>query len=1501
MHRDVTDRDAIREVAQRIENTLPPIGGIVNGAMILQDQLFANMPFESMQQVLKPKVTGTLLLDEVFSTADLEFFICFGSLTGPAGNTGQSAYAAATSFMTSFIEGRRKRGLVGSIINPGEIRGVGYVARTSNKLVQLLRNAIGDTSISEGELNELFAEGILASPPDSGREAAPVAGFPFVNPEEQPGIIWLRNPRAWGQLLYSSSTTADAKDRDTVSLKQQLASAASEEEAGCVIEDALLAKVRVKLQLPDNAEVTVDHSLMELGVDSLVAVDLRTWFVKELGVDIPVIKLLNSACIGELIDYALTKLPKGDPQAKDISTDELQAVKSTDSTWRDAAPVKAESPPRPQAIEHPPFNRRESAMSIETQRTSSVSPEVFTPLREDESSDSGRSTPPTGGQQSPALKFSRLEKLSYAQSRFWVLQQLRSDKAYSNITLKLKFSGPPDVARLRSAVRQIGERHEILRTCYLLSNDGPYQAVLPFSSLSLDVVHVGGEEEIREMYLELRQHVFDLENGENIRMTLTITPENEYFLLFGFHHICLDGLSFQLLVSEIERAYLKQPLPPVLRQYADYAAAQRANYETGQVSKDVAYWRQEFANFPDPIPLFPMARVNARTMLTDHPREDVRIELPASIMSAVQGFGKRMRATPFGVFLTVMRIFLARLTKSTDFCIGISDIHRIEEGEENIIGLLQNLLPLRFAGSLEGRTFREVLSHTQSKARGALAHSRVQFDRLLDELAAPRSGSYSPLFQVMLDWQPQSAEKRRFGDLETEVKEWTINKTAFDMVLSVMDSGKGSSVLNFHLQQALFTGEAARLVARSFVSLLEELVSSEPTKLVTEPALYARTDVERALAVGRGTKMTTQWQPTLSQHIEHVAHMNPHEIAVTDAVTGSGLTYATMLHRSVVAASHLAQRGVGPASTVCLFQQPSESWIVCMLAIWRLGAVYVPLDVNSPRQRLAVVIDDCQPKVVICDDETENALRAMAAIDQSSTLNTAALEMNAQLSSGEIADVSTANARAVILYSSGTTGRPKGFQLSHANLRNQLEGFTRHDRFQRPAVLQQGAMTFDISLEQALTGLTTGGRVVVAPRSIRGDPTALARIIVDQHITCTMATPSEYLLWMQHASDTLRAASDSWTMAFSGGEAFPGSLPAAFADLKLTNLRLINFYGPGETTIASHQMEVDYRQQGGSSFEGTVVPVGHSLPNYTTYIVDENGNPIPTGLSGEIVIGGAGPCLGYLNLETLTKTQFVEDRHATPEDIAQGWTRAYRTSEKGHLLENGALVLEGRLDGDSQVKLRGMRMDLGDIENEVLRTAHGSLNRVVASLREAIDGSSFLVAHAEFVPDFPTDDKEAFLREVRATLSLPQNMRPALIIPVDAMPTTVHGKLDRRVIGALPLPDRKRSSLAVDPSVLKANDEWIERIGALWGETLEGTLSDLSSLDADTDFFMAGGNSVLLVRLQALFWKRLGAKIPLINLVERSTLGEMTEAVRSSAADFSAAEIPRPTQKATAF
>jgi KR domain-containing protein len=292
----VTDKDSILNIDRIIRKDFPPIGGVVNGAMILADQLFSKMSLENWQRTIKPKVDGSILLNDLYAGNDLDFFILMGSIAGPLGNRSQSSYAAANTFMSSIIRWRRDRNLAGSIINPGQILNVGYVLNADSWLVKSLVNSIGCYSMSEQDLHELFAEGILAGRPDSGRNPDIIAGFKSESPTEKPNVIWYRNPKTWHYVVHcmengTSSPTAG------VPVKLQLESASSHRDVMEIVEAGFIAKIRSKLQLSDEDTVAREVAPVELGVDSLIAVDLRTWFVKETGVDIPILKILGGFSI----------------------------------------------------------------------------------------------------------------------------------------------------------------------------------------------------------------------------------------------------------------------------------------------------------------------------------------------------------------------------------------------------------------------------------------------------------------------------------------------------------------------------------------------------------------------------------------------------------------------------------------------------------------------------------------------------------------------------------------------------------------------------------------------------------------------------------------------------------------------------------------------------------------------------------------------------------------------------------------------------------------------------------------------------------------------------------------------------------------------------------------------------------------------------------------------------------------------------------------------------
>lgn len=502
--------------------------------------------------------------------------------------------------------------------------------------------------------------------------------------------------------------------------------------------------------------------------------------------------------------------------------------------------------------------------------------------------------------------------------------------------------------------------------------------------------------------------------------------------------------------------------------------------------------------------------------------------------------------------------------------------------------------------------------------------------------------------------------------------------------------------------------------------------------------------------------------------------------------TGNILSYSDMISRTKAISEALQDAGIGPGSRVLVFQQAASDWVCSMLAIMRIGGIYVPLDIRNPMPRLAAVAQDCEPRAVLVDastlDDAPKLDVAYANIIDVSALRRRTLT--------HVANCARKDSPAAILYTSGSTGIPKGIMVSHKGLRNEIEGYTKTWKLGAERVLQQSALTFNHSSDQIYTGLVNGGMVYIVSNSQRGDPLEITKILQENSITYTKATPSEYLMWMEFGAESLRQASN-WRFAFGGGEPLTTTVTNGFANLGLPELQFFNSYGPTEISISSHKMEIAYLEKETLSNMGRI-PCGYSLPNYHTYIVDEQLRHLPAGMPGEACIGGAGVSLGYLNNPQLTDQQFVPNPYATPEYITNGWTRMYRTSDIAHLTEDGALVFHSRIEGDTQVKIRGLRIELSDIESNIIAAAGGALKEAVVILHEG--DPEFLVAHVVFASHHKVTDKESFLDHLLSHLPIPQYMIPVLAIPPEKLPLTSHSKVDRRTIKDMPLPKRAGNS-----------------------------------------------------------------------------------------------------------
>lgn len=600
-------------------------------------------------------------------------------------------------------------------------------------------------------------------------------------------------------------------------------------------------------------------------------------------------------------------------------------------------------------------------------------------------------------------------------------------------------------------------------------------------------------------------------------------------------------------------------------------------------------------------------------------------------------------------------------------------------------------------------------------------------------------------------------------------------------------------------------------------------------------------------------------------------------------ITGDGreMSYDDVVNdRAQTIASELVNRGITTGSRIAVFQEPTADWVSSILAVMRVGGAYLPLDVGMPSSRLAAMIKDCQPKVILVDQQTQKHVHMLGTND----IRVLDISTTRHFSGSPTPIFATPDTVSTILYTSGSSGTPKGIMLTYQGLKSWLEpcGMLYGLRATGEVILQQSSQGFDMSLMQIMTALCFGGTVCLLPRKYRGDARAVSETITRYNITHTYGTPSECLSWLRYAdSGALRKS--SWKTALVGGERLAPSVLKAFAAVGKQDLRFHHMYGTTESTFCAAVTELDYASNAAGESISTEAqpnyPAGVALPNYNVYILDEQRKPVPAGLQGEIYIGGAGVSLGYLNNASLAAETFMPDPFATPDDLARGWKTMQKTGDLGRWsrTHRGSLLIEGRISDDTMVKLRGLRVDLREVEHAILRAGAGLLTEAVVSVRRGSpDSPEFLVAHVvDKHPDGPVQDMRGdCTARIRAQLDLPLYMRPAFIVALDKLPMTASGKLDRKAVSLLPPPEMD----AVAQDVVWTDTERI--LKTIWADVLSKELLNVQGIVPDTDFFHIGGSSLLLLELRDKIRAAFGVDLSLLQLFESSVLSSMAHRIQ---------------------
>ncbi|MFI8233882.1 amino acid adenylation domain-containing protein [Streptomyces sp. NPDC085900] len=1055
--------------------------------------------------------------------------------------------------------------------------------------------------------------------------------------------------------------------------------------------------------------------------------------------------------------------------------------------------------------------------------------------------------------------------LSAAQQRLYFLDRLDPGAPTYLLPAAWRLSGSLDVPALRAAVADLFARHEQLRVVFPEHEGVPYQRVLPAGDAVLDVVDAAptGEDTARRpnptgqvdatSRLDAAVHAaalrpFDLAREPAFRATLVRASDDDHVVVLAMHHIVSDGWSLDVLVRDLAELYRarcqghRADLPELPLDYADYAIWQRAADD----SSALAYWTDRLAGLaPLDLP-------------TDHPRPDTpssqgavhAVTLPPALTDALATLGRKAGTTPYMTVLAAFQAALAFHSGQQDIAVGTVVANRERAETEQLVGFFVNTLVLR--GDLsDDPTPTALLRRTRNRVLEAFSHQSLPFEKVVEALSPERDLARNPLVQVLYTHTETGPGTLTLGEANGTPYRIGLTTAKFDLTLDLRDGG-GRTELAFVYRPDLFAEESVAALARHTVAFLEAFRTSPDAPLSTVDPLSG---AERAHLLGPDGPARTTGTPasaprTAADRVrDHIAR-TPQAVAVTGS--GRSLTYAQLDLAATALARRLRAAGVADGSLVgvCLDRTPELA--VALLAVWRAGAAYLPLDPTHPKARREFTVTDSGIELIVTDSATRDAVAGLPArlleLDAADEDQDDVPEQDTALTPDR---VPAHEDLAYVIYTSGSTGRPKGVEITHGNLAWLLGAADRHFDFGPGDVWTlMHSPAFDFSVWELWAPLATGGRVTVLTADEVRDPAAVHRILREEGVTVLNQTPAAFKGLRAHLRE---AGADFSTLALRtvvfGGDAFdvrdyrdwfsaPGPRPA-----------LVNMYGITETTV-----HVTIRTITEDDVHGTVrSPVGRPLTGAHGYVLDAWGRLVPHGTVGELYVSGGGVARGYRNRPELTAERFLDDPFAAPG------ARMYRTGDLVRVLPDGQLAYVGR--ADHQVKIRGYRIEPGEIET-ALRALPGVADTAVVARRDG--GAARLVAHVVTPEGRPLD--AAALRE-GLRLTLPEYMVPALFVRHDRLPLTANGKVDRAAL------------IAVRPTSVGASAYAAPRGAAecALAEVFCQVLS-VERVSRDDNFFDLGGDSILALRLVGV-GRLAGLGFSVADVFRARTLADLAELV----------------------
>ncbi|MBX8506258.1 non-ribosomal peptide synthetase, partial [Pseudomonas lijiangensis] len=1017
--------------------------------------------------------------------------------------------------------------------------------------------------------------------------------------------------------------------------------------------------------------------------------------------------------------------------------------------------------------------------------------------------------------------------LSYAQQRMLFLWQLEPGNIAYNVPLAVRLNGQLDERALAQALERLVQRHETLRTRFVSVEGEFHQEILEQASVALEVAQASSDDIEAQVKAEL-QTPFDLLSGTLLRVKLFRLNDAEHVLTVCMHHVVSDGWSGELLIREFVQLYQAQvaglpaQLPPLAIQYADYAIWQRAWLEAGEGERQLEYWKQQLGA---EHPLLELPLDHERPVQPSYRGAIVRADLPENLSTQLKTLARNNGQTVFMLTLAALSVVLSRYSGQADIRIGAPNAGRTRRELEGLIGFFINTQVLRIQVD-ERQTFAELLNQVKDVVMGAQSHQELPFEHLVDALAPERNLGHNPLFQFKINQHVFAGDE---GESGTAVAGLTVAEfpvgggdARFDLAYDFTDTPSGLRGY-FTYATDLFEASTIERIAASLQEVLEALVAHSGERLADHPLAVATPVASQAWDFD-SFDFLSLWQKGLQ------AGQGKPALRVGQQV----LSYNELEQRSSQFARYLQGEGIAVGMTVALCQDRSVEWVVSLLAVLKLGAVYLPLDTAQPAERLQQLARDSGAVLLIHargDDKAAGlGVCPVLAYDASLWADIDTSPLNTQVLPEQ---------PAYIIYTSGSTGQPKGVVISHGALANYLQGVLQRLSLSAEASMAMvSTVAADLGHTLLFGALASGRQLHLLSHEQAFDPDGFAAYMAEHQVEVLKIVPSHLqgLLQAARSSDVLPSQ-----LLILGGEASSWALIEQIRSLK-PGCRIVNHYGPTETTVGILTHEVQEKLEACRT-----VPVGQPLANGKARVLDAWLNPMAERVAGELYLGGHGLAQGYLGRAAMTAERFVPD----PEGDGE---RLYRAGDRARRVD-GLLEYLGR--ADDQVKIRGYRVEPGEV-GQVLQALDGVAEAVVLALPLESDESRLqLVAYC--VAAAGTTTSVDTLRE-QLTASLPEYLVPAQFVVLERLPLTANGKLDKR---ALPKPGVVKQRYTAPVGEIE------EKLAAVWADVLK-----LEKVGTTDNFFELGGDSILSLQIIARA-KRQGLKLSPKQLFEKQTIAQL--------------------------